>query len=333
MRALRSDGARITLDRNAPEPSPQPAATTAILKPTRTAISEQDLAIARDPSLFTGALGREYIAVVERLAGPGADAADAKKWIGKRVSGGAWLACGECDLCKGGLSNHCRNGRIMGLRDADGCIAERFVAPLHTLVEVPRDVDDDGAVFTDVVSRAIHAAQQSRADARSMPTIVGDNALALLAAQVMYGVSSRVRVIGWHERTLALCERWGVKHRLATEAGLRADQTVVVECSGTADGLYVAASMARPRGRIVLAAPARPDESRARLAEALELAHERELELVGSRGGSAPEAMSILQRGGVDVVSLISRRMKFNDAPEALRAAAEPGSIRILLEM
>jgi threonine dehydrogenase-like Zn-dependent dehydrogenase len=333
MRALRSDGARIVLDRAAPEPSAGGSGAWALVRPTRTAISAQDLAILRDPSLHTGTLGRAYVGVVERLIDAGAHAAEAKRWTGKRVVGGAWLACGVCDLCRGGLSNHCRDGRTIGLGGVDGCIAERFAAPTHSLVEAPRSVDDDCAVFTDVLARAIHASQQARVDANAPPTVVGDDALALLVAQAMHPVCPRVRVIGWNERSLALCERWGVKHRPAGEAGLRADQSVVVECSGTAEGLFVGASMARPRGRLVLAAPPLADHRRERTTDALRLVHDRELEVIGSRGGSAAEAVALLERAGVDVVSLISRRTKFAEAPEALRAAAEPGMIRVLLEM
>lgn len=337
MRALRYDGARATLDRAAPEPTPPKGAAGvwAVIRPTRLAISEQDLEILRGGTGFTGTLGREWAGVVEKLIGEGPSPADAKKWEGKRVSGGAWFACGGCDLCRGGLATHCRNGRIMGLRGADGCFAERFAAPLTSLVEIPRDVDDDGAVFTDLLSRAIHAAQQARADARAMPTVVGDGALALLAAQAMAPQCEKVRVVGWREPNIALCERWGIKHRLARDAGRRADQSAVVECSGTGEGLLLAAGMARPRGRLVMAAAPleRDDAGRARVAEALRLAQERELEIMGSRGGSAPEAMGLLQKGGVDVVSLITRRMKFADAPDALAVAARPEQIRVLLEV
>lgn len=337
MRALRFDGAKIVMDRAAPEPTAPAGAAGlwAVVRPTRMAVSEQDLEVARGGIGFNGVLGREWAGVVERLVGDATVGGDAKKWTGKRVSGSAWFACGVCDLCRGGLANHCRAGRIMGLRGADGCFADQFVAPMTSLVEIPRDVDDDGAVFTDLLSRAIHAGQQSRSDARSMPTIVGDGALALLTAQVILPQCAKVRVVGWREPHIALCERWGVKHRLAGDVGLRADQTAVVECSGTGEGLLAAASMVRPRGRLVLAAATvdRDEAGRMKAIEALRLAHERELEIVGSRGGSAPEAIGLLQRGGVDVISLITRRMKFADAPEALRVAARPEQIRVLMEM
>lgn len=336
MRALRLDGAKIVLDRAAPEPA-MPAGAAglwAVVRPTRMAVSEQDLEAARGGSGFNGTLGREWAGIVERLIGD-APAAEAKRWTGKRVAGSAWFACGVCDLCRGGLANHCRAGRIMGLRGADGCFADLFAAPVTSLVEIPRDVDDDGAVFTDLLSRAIHAGQQSRSDGRSMPTVVGDGALALLTAQVILPLCAKVRVVGWREPHIALCERWGMKHRLAGDVGLRADQTAVIECSGTGEGLFVAASMVRPRGRLVLAAAIadRDEGGRTKAIEALRLAHERELEIVGGRGGSAPEAIGLLQRGGVDVISLITRRMKFADAIEALRIAARPEQIRVLMEM
>ncbi|MBL0921953.1 MAG: alcohol dehydrogenase catalytic domain-containing protein, partial [Phycisphaerales bacterium] len=108
MRALWFDGSSASLDRAAPEPQPPPGAAGlwALIRPTRAAISEQDLDVARGGTGFVGPLGREWVGVVEALMAPdGAvvTGAEHKRWVGKRVVGGAMIACGACDLCRGGL--------------------------------------------------------------------------------------------------------------------------------------------------------------------------------------------------------------------------------------
>ncbi len=70
---------------------------------------------------FRGVPGHEFVGVV---AGP-----DGSPWLGQRVVGEINLGCGTCDLCREGLSPHCRERRVLGLKDHDGAFAqdhERF---------------------------------------------------------------------------------------------------------------------------------------------------------------------------------------------------------------
>ena len=57
-----------------------------------------------------------------------------------------------------------------------------------------------------------------------------------------------------------------------------------------------------------------------------------EIEVIGSRCGPFPEAIHALAEGKVDVISLISRRMKLSDGVDALRTAEQPDVIKVLLE-
>jgi hypothetical protein len=59
--------------------------------------------------------------------------------------------------------------------------------------------------------------------------VLGDGPLGLVMVQVMSRLNASVRLIGRHADKLAICEKWGVKHRLADEVGRRDDQDVVVD--------------------------------------------------------------------------------------------------------
>jgi alcohol dehydrogenase len=161
--------------------------------------------------------------------------------------------------------------------------------------------------------------------------VLGDGRLGLLCAQVMSQLNATVRCVGKHAEKLALCEKWGVKHRLLDEVGLRADQDIVVDCTGSAQGLACAMKMVRPRGRIVLkttVAPTPPPNPPLDLSPLVI----HEIQVIGSRCGPFPEALAALSAQKVDVLSLISRRMKLSEGVEALKTAARKDMIKVLLE-
>ncbi|MFG0252845.1 MAG: alcohol dehydrogenase catalytic domain-containing protein [Phycisphaerales bacterium JB038] len=323
MRALRFDGKAAVLDSGAPRPAP--AAGEALIRPLRVGVCATDLEICKGYMGFTGTLGHEFVGVVEEVIGP-----DPRQLRGKRVVGGINAVCGACDLCKAGLSTHCRQRTVLGIQGRDGCLADLFTLPLVNLIPVPDQLDDDAATFTEPVAAAIQARQQLRVEGKPFITVLGDGRLGLLVAQVMAGMNASVRVIGKHSAKLAFCEKWGIKHRLLGEVGLRNDQDVVVDCTGSAEGMRTALAMVRPRGKIVLKTTVAPDTS-TNCQDLLARIVINEIEVLGSRCGPMNEAVIALTRGEIDVVSLISRRMKLSDGPKILQAAAEPGVLKVLV--
>jgi len=260
------------------------------------------------------------------------EAADAtgRAWVGKRVVGTINCICGRCDMCRAGLKEHCRKRTVLGIAGRDGCFAERFTLPAANLLEVPEHVDDDRAAFTEPLAAAFQILRQLTIEGRPYITVLGDGRLGLLCAQVMSQLNATVRLVGKHPDKLQLCEKWGVRHRELKDVGLRQDQDIVVDCTAAASGLTTAMGMVRPRGTIVMKTTVAAQEQ----SEAIDLSPIviNEINLVGSRCGPFPEAMEALSAETVDVVSLISRRMKLSDGPGLLKTAAKPDAIKILLE-
>ena len=106
----------------------------------------------------------------------------------------------------------------------------------------------------------------------------------------------------------------------------RARVDVVVEATGSADGFALAVAATRPRGTLVL-------KSTVAHGAPLNLAPVviDELTIVGSRCGPFAPALDALARGLVDVRALISARLPLRDGVEALRRAAQPGVLKVLL--
>jgi len=345
MRAIRFDGQGVSLDARAPEPSPEPG--EAIIRPVRMGIGSADLARARLAGTPAITLGHEFVGIVERVHGDGSGA-ERKRWEKKRVVGSINVVCGACDLCRAGLSSHCRRRAVLGLRGRDGCFAERFALPVRNLTEVPAGVDDDAACLAQSVAAALHAAHLVRLEGKPYVTILGDGAVGLIAAQVMARRNASVRLLGMHARNYTLCEKWGIKHRHVDEPGRRQDQDVVFDCTGDGSGLALAMRLVRPKGVIVTRStplPCRLDAGGSGSAasgsrvggvplvpELASIALD-ELTVLGARCGSVADAVTALARGEIDTAALITRRAKLQDGVGALRAAGEAEQIKVVMEV
>lgn len=329
MRALVFDGKIPRLESAQAVPSAIPG--EAVIRVTKAAVSATDLEICQGALPYRGTLGREFVGVVESISGP-----ELPGLIGKRVVGSIVTSCANCDLCRRGLTAHCRNQTVLGLHDRPGCLAERITLPVKNLSVVADSVDDDHAVFAFTLSAAMHAARQVTIAGKPHVTVLGDGPLGLLTAQVLSKLNASVRVVGKHHSKLSLCEKWGVKHRHIDDIGRRADQDVVIECSGGEDALDLAMQLVRPQGKIVLKSLARHGRLRTGdglMPGSLTPLVLNEVEVIGSFGGSIAEAIAALARGEVDVASLISRRMRLNDGTAILKAAADPDALKVLVSV
>lgn len=346
MRALRFDPSRPPGSRVALEDLAEPTAAPgeALLAPLRVAITGLDIHTAQGqaPLSPTGpepiTLGSAFVAqIIDASPASDADAKALERLKGHRATASPATACGNCDLCKRGLAAHCRDRTILGLSKRNGCLADRFTMPIRNLVAVPETLDDDRAAFAPTLASAIHVAQQIRIEGRAYITVLGDGRLGLLCAQTLAKLNASVRVLGKHTEKLDLCARWGVKHRPVHEAGLRADQDVVVDCTGHPSGLTTALGLVRPMGTIVLKStsppPGTPAPGTPDISPDLRAAIRNEIQLLGSGFGPLPEALRMLDREEIDAVSLLTKRAKLEDGRETIRAAMHPSAIGVVVEL
>mgnify|MGYP003109998734 CR=1 FL=1 len=335
-RAVRRTGEDVFLDTDHTHPEPGP--TDAVVRPTLVGIGATDLAVARGDLPFEGVMGHQFVGIVESL-GSGIPDALRERFDGKRVVGNINIATADDPLARRGLSIHAPDRRVLGLVRADGCFADAFAIPVANLALVPEGIDDGAAVFAEPLASAVHASRIVHLENKGYITVIGDTLSALLCAQVMGPLNNSVRILGRRPERFQRAEKWGVRHRHIDEVGLRGDQDVVIVCNAGTGDLALATRMVRPRGKIVLktepiplpTSPERTDDD----VQGVDLRPiiRDEIEIYGARCGSAADAIGALATGSVEVHSLITKRMKFDDAIAGLRAAAEPDQIKVVLEL
>ncbi|HLY36959.1 MAG TPA: alcohol dehydrogenase catalytic domain-containing protein, partial [Candidatus Binatia bacterium] len=301
MRALRWDGTRLTLARDVREPVP--AAGEALVRVRLAGICRTDLEITRGYLAFRGTPGHEWVGEVV--------AAD-PTWQGARVVGEINLGCGTCPACVSGLARHCPHRRVTGIVGADGALADCLVLPVANLHRVPDAVADRDAVFTEPLAAAFEILDQLPTLASRRAIVLGDGKLGLLVAQVLAGAGANVQLAGRHEAKLARARALGIRTG-DPEPG--AD--LVVDASGSPDGLVRALALVRPRGTVVLKTTVAA-EHRLDLAPAVI----NEVTLVGSRCGRFAPALLALAEGRVAVAPLIDAVYPLDDAVTAVAHAA-----------
>jgi len=298
--------------------SPEPGAGEALVRVTRVAIGQNDrLCLPLD-----GIPGRRFVGTVESNG----QSDDNGLRRGTRVVVKPHIRCGSCDLCRGGLGDHCRSRVTLGSNDKDGCLAEFVTVPLENLVALPEGVDDDMGALAWTLAGAMHVAHMMRVDGRVFVTVLGDTAMGLMCAQWLALQNASVRLLGWDAARFELCEKWGVKHRHADDVGRRADQDVVIDCTRSREGLELAMQLVRPRGTVVVRGQAPAGVDLAPIADG-------ELTLMGSRAGNLREAVQALATARVDVLSLITRRIRLEDVPGVLGNPVPAGEVQTLVEV
>ncbi len=300
-----------------------------------TGLSGLDLAAVAGRIAHAGVLGHEIVGRVESCELAGLE--------GAVVAVDPELPCGSCDWCASGMPRHCRSMRRLGFGSTDGGLAEFVAVPVRNLVRLPASLEPELAVLAQPVADAVHVARLVPVERQTYVTVIGDGVSALLIAQILAARNASVRLLGARPDRFGLCERWRIRHRDIREAGLRADQDVVVACfdaepteadlSG-AEAAERALGMLRPRGTLVVSGPAVPIEGVGLdLSRAAEAIVSGELRVVGSRRGALAEGVGAIASGSVDLAPLITARAKLDEGVGLLRAASDPSQLRTLVRV
>ena len=249
------------------------------------------------------------------------------------------LACGTCDACRRGAIHLCAAKRSPGW-GIDGAFAEKVALPAHLLHRVPDGVSDEAAVMTEPLAICLTGVDRAEVRPGETALVVGPGALGLLTCLILRAAGLRVVLAGRASSAarLDLAQRLGIETVPDGEAAMRVaglsargGADVVIEASGSEDGLGLAVTAARTMGRIVcLGLSGRP-----RIAFPADEAMRRALDVrfsMSSEYSSWDRALSLLEAGTVDPRPLLTTyplqawRQAFDDlaSRQVVKAALIP---------
>ncbi len=316
MRGLRLD-ADPRLYHDLPRPMPHPG--EALVRVRQAGVCGTDLAMLRGYVPFRGIMGHEFVGEI-------AAAPDAPERIGQRVVGEINITCGCCDPCRAGRPTHCRQREVLGIRGRDGAFADYLRLPLVNLHPLPEAVADDAAVFTEPLAAALQITRQVHIDPTVRVLVVGAGRLGQLIARVLRLTGCHLAVAARRERQRLLLADVGIPW-LAEDAVPAGHFDIAVEASGAPGGLTLARRALRAGGTLVLKSTYAGEV----LVDLAGLVVD-EITVIGSRCGPFLPALRLLAAGLVDPTPLIDARFPLSQAEAALRRAAEPGVLKVLID-
>ena len=292
----------------------------ALVRMRMAGICNTDLEITKGYMGFTGVLGHEFVGTVEKIGEPFSHLA------GKRVVGEINCACGKCAYCLGDMKTHCPGRTTLGIAGRDGALAEYIILPAENLLEVPLNVPDEEAVFTEPLAAAFEITDQVHIKPTDRVLVMGDGKLGLLSAFVLSLTQARVTLTGKHEDKLKIARDRQIETVLRESVGKDRVHDVVVESTGTAEGITQALALVKPRGTIVL---------KSTVAESKEInltpVVVDEIKVIGSRCGPFEPALKALSTGLIDVKPLITATYPIEKAMEAFEKAKDKNSLKVLI--
>ena len=299
-------------------PDPRPGLGEVLIRVDLAGICSTDLEIVRGYLRYSGVPGHEFIGTVVR----GSDALQGQRVVAEINCVGPGSGARDAEARK-----HARERTVLGIAGRDGAFAEYLVVPVENCHVVPKELSDREAVFTEPLAAACQVVKSHRVGADTRVAVLGTGRLGVLCGQVLAAEGCRLSVIGRNPRTLALCRRLGLPVRDVASVEPSADHDLVVECTGSPEGLRLALELVRPRGTIVLKSTY-AGSSDVDLAPIVI----HEIVLAGNRCGPFPEALRLLREGRVRVEEMIDGVFPLARGEEAFAAARQPGSLKILLK-
>jgi threonine dehydrogenase-like Zn-dependent dehydrogenase len=317
MKALRIDDGNLKLG----EVLLPAADGEAVVRVIKSGICGTDLELVKGYSGFQGTPGHEFVGVVE--------SANRNELIGKRVVGEINAGCGECESCKAGDSRHCPTRTVLGIVGRDGAHAEYLKLPSRNLLEVPENISDDAAVFTEPLAAAVGITERVEINRDDKVAVIGDGKLGILCARALRATTPprSITLIGKHSDKLELAAKDRIEGRLRKETcEMKSVFDVVVEASGSQSGFASALDLVKPRGTIVLKSTFHgvPTWEASRVVV-------NEISVVGSRCGRFAPALDLLSSNQIRVEDLISEEFSLTNGVAAFERAGTKGVLKVLL--
>lgn len=318
MRALLWDGGLVF---KSDYPVPEPFPGWALIKVSRAGICGTDLEIMKGYKSFKGVPGHEFTGKV-------VSAPYHEEWVGRRVAGEINIGCGRCGWCLGGKENHCPDRRVIGIAGLDGCMAEYCTLPVRNLFEIPDDMSDDSAVFLEPLAAACRILDNVTLEGREKIIVLGDGCMGILSSWVLSTVVKDVTLLGRHSWKLEKARWRSVKTSLTSQwAGEPVD--IVVDATGSPDGIADAIRLCRPLGTVLLKTTVF-----SQIGPSLTQAVVKEITIVGSRCGKMIKAINLINTfPDIPLEVLVTAGYRLEQAAEAFSLASGGSSLKVVFEI
>ncbi len=263
---------------------------------------------------------------------------------GQKVAVDPAMACHNCDQCRAGRENTCRNLRFLGCPgQAQGCLCEYIVMPADCLYPIDEKVTLDQAVLCEPLSIGVYAVRQSGLSSDSKVAILGAGPI---------GLSVFVVALANQAKSIYMTEKVPERVEVAKNAGanwvgnpnnedvvesilkeIPFGPDVVFECAGEQDTIDQAVELVRPGGKIMLVGIPRTQ----RVSFVIDKLRRKEISVINVRRQNEcmQPAIDMVASGKVNVGFMITHRFKLEQTQQAFDIVAgyRDGVVKALIEL
>jgi L-iditol 2-dehydrogenase len=224
------------------------------------------------PNEFPLIPGHEWAGVIVELG----DKAGEFGWkLGDRVCGISHVGCGHCPMCLEGRYNLCLNfgNEALGHRQyghiSQGAYAEYMCSSIKSIAKIPDDMSFDVASCMDPLSIALHVVMRTGIQPGDSVLVSGAGAQGLMSILCAKSMGAGIIIVSGSGNRLEAAKKFGaitIDYReenvvsrvkeLTDGAGVKR----IVECSGTAAGIYNACEAVAKGGGISVVSIPKDDD-------------------------------------------------------------------------
>jgi L-iditol 2-dehydrogenase len=312
------------------EPVPIPGEGEKLLRVTAVGICGSDLHWFKEAGIGDArlekplVLGHEFTAVTDE---------------GERVAVDPAIPCGVCEYCKRGDPNLCEKLIFAGHADQDGALREMITWPQNCLYPLPDVLSNADGVMLEPLGIAIHAVDLAHLQVGMSVGVFGCGPIGLLILQLarLAGVNKVIatdilphrlevaRALGADETHLVAGDSVDQESVMFDKRGL----DVVCEVAGENAAVEMAVAAACPGGKVILVGI--PPDDRTSFAASVARRKGLTLKLVRRMKFTYPRAIQLVQRGKVNVRSLVTHTFPLENAAEAFAVAARRDGLKIII--
>ena len=311
--------------RVADEPEPEGGPGMSLVRVTAVGICGSDLHWWDE-----GAIGDAKLSHPLVLGHEGAGVIAGGPRRGERVAIDPAIPCETCRACRDGYRNLCHRITFAGHGETDGMLREVIAWPSALLHPLPDQVSDADGAMLEPLGVAIHSADLGHLPFAGTASVIGCGPVGLLLIGVLKAAGAR--------SVLAVEP---LAHRRAAAARMGADQVcdsavgdagvdVAFEAAGNDEAVGLAMASVRPGGRVVLAGI--PGDDAIRFGASLARRKGLTIAMVRRMNEVYPRAISLAERGVVDLAAVVSSRSGLGEVREAFTEGARRTGLKVIVE-
>jgi L-iditol 2-dehydrogenase len=312
------------------EPVPAVAAGQSLVRVTAVGVCGSDLHWFEDGGIGETTIGDHPLVLGHEFAG----VIESGPRRGQRVAVDPNIACEVCELCRHGHPNLCPRVEFAGNATCDGALREFLAWPTSLLVPLPDPVSDLEGALLEPLGVAVHALDLGHPRIGMSVAVIGCGPIGLMLIQAARAAGAATVIAADplpHRRSeaqrLGADQVWDPATWSGETGGLGVE--VAFEVGGTDAAVDLAMRAARPGARVVLVGI--PGNDRTTFTAGL--ARRKGLTLVMSRRMKEvyPRTISLVERGLVDLASLVTADFPLRRAPEAFDEALSRRGIKTVI--